>query len=134
MRSLTVEECLRYSAAIRLDARVSAEAVAGRMESVLAELGIKHIRSSMCWKGSSSQISGGERTRVSIGMELVTDPHILMLDEPTSGLDSYTAHQLMLLLQRVAEGVSSGSQRIIIASIHQPSPTLFNMLDKDSDL
>ena len=70
-------------------------------------------------------ISGGERRRVSIGTELITRPHVIIMDEPTSGLDSYTAHQLMFMLKKT----TSMHQRIVIASLHQPSPSVFAMLD-----
>lgn len=57
-------------------------------------------------------------------MELVINPVILILDEPTSGLDSFTAYKLMKTLKEVA---SRG--RIVIAALHQPSPSVFNQLD-----
>ena len=63
--------------------------------------------------------------RVTIGMELVIDPSILVLDEPTSGLDSYTADNLMHSLKTVA---SAG--RVMVASLHQPSRDVFMSLDQ----
>ena len=70
-------------------------------------------------------ISGGERKRVSIGYELITEPSILLLDEPTSGLDSHNAkqvvHQMRLEAQR---GLS------VVATIHQPSSDIFFMFDR----
>ena len=60
-------------------------------------------------------ISGGEKRRVSIASELVTDPSILFLDEPTSGLDSYNAHSLMQTLANLARS----KNRTIITTIHQ---------------
>lgn len=73
-----------------------------------------------------SGISGGERRRVSIALELSARPHVLFLDEPTSGLDSYTAHRLMVTLKEVAVQ----HQRVLITSIHQPSTAIFSMLDR----
>ena len=71
---------------------------------MLAELGLEGVAQSQV--GGSSNIrgvSGGERRRVTIGMELVIDPAILILDEPTSGLDSYTAVNLMRTLKQACQ-------------------------------
>jgi ABC-type antimicrobial peptide transport system ATPase subunit len=73
-----------------------------------------------------SGISGGERRRVSIALELSGRPQVLILDEVTSGLDSYTAHRLMVTLHNIAVQ----HQRIMITSIHQPSQAIFSMLDR----
>ena len=72
------------------------------MEGVLEELGLQHVAGSQVGGTSGIRgISGGERRRVTIGMELVIDPSILILDEPTSGLDSFTAVNLMTTLKQV---------------------------------
>jgi hypothetical protein len=71
-------------------------------------------------------ISGGERRRVSIALELSSRPQVLILDEVTSGLDSYTAHKLMVTLKEVA----MTHHRVMITSIHQPSQAIFSMLDR----
>ena len=71
-------------------------------------------------------------------MELVTDARVLILDEPTSGLDAYNARNLLQLLSDVAQGGGvtgargrgATSSRIVLASLHQPSPVLFDMLDE----
>ncbi len=71
------------------------------MEGVLEELGLQHVAGSQVGGTSGIRgISGGERRRVTIGMELVIDPSILILDEPTSGLDSFTAVNLMTTLKQ----------------------------------
>ena len=70
-------------------------------------------------------VSGGEKKRVSIGVELITNPSILFLDEPTSGLDSYTAQLIFKLLLAQA---SSG--KTVITTIHQPSSDTFHLFDK----
>ncbi|MEQ2164476.1 ATP-binding cassette sub- G member 2, partial [Goodea atripinnis] len=69
-------------------------------------------------------ISGGERKRTNIGMELIIDPAVLFLDEPTSGLDASTANSVLLLLKRMA---SHG--RTIIMSIHQPRYSIYRLFD-----
>ena len=123
--TLTVEECVRYSALLRLPRSTPTAEVHQRVSQVLAELGLRHIAdASVGGAGHIRGISGGERRRVSIGMELVTDPSIIVLDEPTSGLDSYTAINLIRSLREVAAG-----GRIIIASLHQPSKDMFFALD-----
>ena len=76
--------------------------VQARVEGVLEELGLQHVGGSQVGGTSGIRgISGGERRRVTIGMELVIDPSILILDEPTSGLDSFTAVNLMTTLKQV---------------------------------
>ena len=70
-------------------------------------------------------VSGGERKRTSIGVELITDPSLIFLDEPTTGLDSHTATQVMKLLSKLAT-----SGRTIIQTIHQPNSDIFVMFDR----
>ena len=73
-----------------------------RVEGVLEELGLQHVAGSQVGGSSGIRgVSGGERRRVTIGMELVIDPSIIILDEPTSGLDSFTAVNLMTTLKQV---------------------------------
>ena len=78
--------------------------------------------------GSTQQkiISGGERKRCSIGVELITDPSVILLDEPTSGLDSFKALALIKLLNRPARKEG----KTIISTIHQPSSQAFALFDR----
>jgi ABC-type multidrug transport system ATPase subunit len=69
-------------------------------------------------------ISGGERKRTSIGVELITDPNLIFLDEPTTGLDSFTATSVMEILKDLAK-----SGRTIVQTIHQPNSDIFKMMD-----
>lgn len=124
--TLTVAETLRYSAQLRLPAATPAAELNARVASTLDELGLSHVASSQVGGSSGIRgVSGGERRRVTIGMELVIDPSIVVLDEPTSGLDSHTALNLMVTLKGVA---SAG--RIVMLSFHQPSPAMFDLLDR----
>lgn len=124
--SLTVAECLKYSALLRLPKNTSGEDIQMRIEMVLDELGLTHVAGSQVGgAGRIRGISGGERRRVTIGMELITGPGVLILDEPTSGLDSYTALNLMATLRSVA-----AHGRVVIASLHQPSGEMLRGLDQ----
>ena len=69
-------------------------------------------------------ISGGERKRTSIGVELLTNPSIIFLDEPTTGLDSSTAYNVIHLLKQISE-----NGRTVITTIHSPSCDIFNIFD-----
>lgn len=125
--TLTVRECVKYSALLRLPREMSPEEINARVENVLRELGIEHIGDSQVGgSGRIRGVSGGERRRVTIAMELVTDPSIIVLDEPTSGLDSYTAMTLLKCLRQVAKG---NGGRVVIASLHQPSKDMYYGLD-----
>lgn len=69
-------------------------------------------------------VSGGERKRCSVGMELVTDPPLLFLDEPTTGLDTFTALSLVTTLKNLAR-----KGRTVVCTMHQPSSEIFHLFD-----
>jgi len=124
--TLTVRECIMYSALLRLPWHWSQEMKQRRVDEVLLELGMDHVANSKVGGSAGIRgVSGGERRRVSIGMELVTNPKILFLDEPTSGLDSHTAASIMGTLTKLAR-----NGRMVFVSIHQPSETIFRQLDQ----
>lgn len=125
LRSLCVEEALRFSAALRLGPGVTPALISRAVEAVLRELGLEKLRARRTFWGGAAQLSGGEQQRVSIAMELVAAPLVLFLDEPTSGLDSFSAAQVLRTLSRVA-----AAGRIVVTSLHQPSPSLFDGLDQ----
>jgi ABC-type multidrug transport system ATPase subunit len=88
------------------------------VEAALQELHLRHVRSSLVWSGTGSTpgVSGGERRRVSIAMELVAGPGVLLLDEPTSGLDSHSALQLLRTLRGLA-----GQGRLVRGGARRPA-------------
>ncbi|CAA0839460.1 ABC transporter G family member 5 [Striga hermonthica] len=111
---LTVEETLRFSARLRLG--LSEPELTSRVKSLMQELGLCHVAATRVGDDRARGISGGERRRVSIGVEVIHEPEVLILDEPTSGLDSCSALQILDLLKAMAE--TRG--RTVILSIHQP--------------
>ncbi|EQC34285.1 hypothetical protein SDRG_08058 [Saprolegnia diclina VS20] len=124
--TLTVRESMEYSAFLRLPSTYSLQSKQLMVTKVLEELRLSHVADARIGSAQGLRgISGGERRRLSIGMELVTSPSILFLDEPTSGLDSATANSLISVLQALAK-----NGRMVIMSIHQPSTKSFFKLDK----
>lgn len=92
---------------------------------VIQFLGLGHIMDNPIGDVETRGISGGERKRVNIGMELVASPSILFLDEPTSGLDSATSLEVCKLLKQIAQ-----DQFLTVAAVvHSPSPHAFNQFD-----
>ncbi|CAO2187128.1 unnamed protein product [Urochloa humidicola] len=124
---LTVAETLWYTALLRLPRALSAGEKRAQAESVARELGLTKVAHSMVGGVRGVRgLSGGERKRVSIGLEMLVDPSLLLLDEPTSGLDSTTAARIVGTLRRMA----AGGGRTVVVTIHQPSSRLYHMFDK----
>ncbi|KAL1768268.1 hypothetical protein HispidOSU_029025 [Sigmodon hispidus] len=124
MGTLTVRENLQFSAALRLPTTMTNHEKNERINMVIKELGLDRVADSKVGTQFIRGVSGGERKRTSIGMELITDPSILFLDEPTTGLDSSTANAVLLLLKRMSK-----HGRTIIFSIHQPRYSIFKLFD-----
>ncbi|KAJ6840781.1 ABC transporter G family member 28-like isoform X1 [Iris pallida] len=122
--NLTVEENLWFSANCRLSTDMSKADKVLVVERVIECLGLQPIRDSLVGTVEKRGISGGQRKRVNVGMEMVMEPSLLLLDEPTSGLDSSSSQLLLRALRREAlEGVN------ICMVVHQPSYALFKMFD-----
>lgn len=82
---------------------LSKEQKLDRVESVLAELNLLKCANTQIGNEFLRGVSGGERKRTAIGVELVTDPSVLFLDEPTTGLDSHTALEMVKTLKALAQ-------------------------------
>ncbi|KAH7511975.1 hypothetical protein FEM48_Zijuj12G0041000 [Ziziphus jujuba var. spinosa] len=122
--NLTVEENLRFSARCRLSADMPKPDKVLVVERVIEALGLQAVRDSLVGTVERRGISGGQRKRVNVGLEMVMEPSLLILDEPTSGLDSSSSNLLLRALRREAlEGVN------ICMVVHQPSYSLFKMFD-----
>jgi ABC-type multidrug transport system ATPase subunit len=124
IEDLTVYENLYYNAMLCLD-RFNEEKIGQIVKQVLIDLDLYEIRDLKVGKPLNKVISGGQRKRVNIGLELIREPSILFVDEPTSGLSSVDSEMVMTLLK---EQVSKG--KLVIVNIHQPSSDLYKMFDK----
>ncbi|XP_072028289.1 broad substrate specificity ATP-binding cassette transporter ABCG2-like [Amphiura filiformis] len=125
MGTLTVQENLAFSAALRLPPIVSDEERKQRVLDVIEELALQDCANSQIGGEFIRGISGGERKRTNIGMELIIKPSILFMDEPTTGLDASTAGSVMSTM-----ALLSKRGRTIIFSIHQPRFSIFRLFDK----
>jgi ABC-type multidrug transport system ATPase subunit/pSer/pThr/pTyr-binding forkhead associated (FHA) protein len=114
---LTVWEAVRYSAKFRLPPDFSEDEIARRVETTLAQLGLENVAHLQIGRPEKKILSGGQRKRVNIAMELVTDPVIMFLDEPTSGLAADDTAALVSLLHDLAKQTG----KTIITTIHQPA-------------
>lgn len=121
----TPRQALTFSARLRLPKSTTNKQIDDLVNVYIDELGLKSAADTLIGGGLKKGISGGEKRRVSIGVELISEPHIIFLDEPTSGLDSFAARQVMSLLQKVAD-----AGNIVLFTIHQPSSDVFASFDR----
>ncbi|XP_041820681.1 broad substrate specificity ATP-binding cassette transporter ABCG2-like [Chelmon rostratus] len=124
MGTLTVRENFSFSAALRLPSSIPQREKEQKVNTLIKELGLGRVADSRVGTQLIRGISGGERKRTNIGMELIIDPSVLFLDEPTTGLDANTANSVLLLLKRMAN-----HGRTIILSIHQPRYSIYRLFD-----
>ncbi|XP_071685557.1 ABC transporter G family member 22-like isoform X1 [Rutidosis leptorrhynchoides] len=122
---LTVKETLTYAALLRLTRKLTKQEKEKRAADVIRELGLERCQDTMIGGSFVRGVSGGERKRVCIGLEIIINPSLLFLDEPTSGLDSTTALRIIELLSDIAE-----TGKTVVTTIHQPSSRLFHKFDK----
>jgi len=122
----TVAETMDFAARLRLPAKSPVAERAEKVNEVLRQLGLAHVKDTnvggTSFNGTLRGLSGGERKRLSIAIELIHSPRMLFLDEPTTGLDSYQALNVMQKLRSLAnEG------RTVLVSIHQPRSSIFSL-------
>ncbi|KAI9003965.1 P-loop containing nucleoside triphosphate hydrolase protein [Hyaloraphidium curvatum] len=123
---LTVKETLTYAARLRMpSSQFTKEQKLARVDEIIRELGLTDCQNTKVGDPQTGGISGGQRKRVSIAIELIANPAILFLDEPTSGLDSFTAFNICESLQNLAKKEG----KLIICSIHMPRETILDLFD-----
>jgi ABC-type multidrug transport system ATPase subunit/pSer/pThr/pTyr-binding forkhead associated (FHA) protein len=118
---LTVFEAVKYSARFRLPPDYSEDEIDRRVDDTLRDLGLEGVRNLQIGKPEKKVLSGGQRKRVNIALELVTDPVILFLDEPTSGLAADDTTALISLLADLTKKTG----KTIVMTIHQPAKDEF---------
>ena len=124
--NLTPRETLKFAGLMKLPSHMEKKKKIEIANKVLMELGLRDCADTRIGgDGKHPCISGGERRRVSIGIQMLTDPSILFLDEPTTGLDSFTANKLMVTLSNIAHK----SFRSVICTVHQPRSDIFQLFD-----
>ena len=122
--SFTAKEAVTFAARLKLNC--SGEMQDHKVEQLLKQLSLERCQDTVIGNTSRKTISGGERKRCSIGVELIADPSVILLDEPTSGLDSFMAKQICKLMQNLAHEQG----KTVIATIHQPSSEAFSYFDR----
>ncbi|KAI8020011.1 ABC transporter G family member 11 [Camellia lanceoleosa] len=123
--TLTVRETISYSAQLRLPDRMPWSEKNTLIESTIIEMGLQDCADTVIGNWHLRGVSGGEKRRVSIALEILMRPRLLFLDEPTSGLDSASA----FFVTQTLRGLSRDG-RTVIASIHQPSSEVFELFDR----
>ncbi|MDQ3626005.1 MAG: ATP-binding cassette domain-containing protein [Verrucomicrobiota bacterium] len=121
--NLTIGENLQFAAAIR-SPHLSHRDRTRRLESKLVELGLSERRDSVVGSPVKKTLSGGERKRLNIGLDMIGSSDVYLFDEPTSGLSSKDSEHVIEIIRGMARN------KIIVVTIHQPSSKLFQMFHK----
>jgi ABC transport system ATP-binding/permease protein len=124
IEELTVFENLYYNAKLCFDNLTETEII-NKVDSTLKNLGLYEIRNIQVGSPLNKKISGGQRKRLNISLELIREPAIMFLDEPTSGLSSRDSENILDLLKELAR-----KGKLLFVVIHQPSSEIFKMFDK----
>ncbi|XP_070547905.1 protein white-like [Ptychodera flava] len=125
LSTLTVREHLQFQAKLRMDREITRKRRFERVEEVIGELGLTECASTRIGEaGTANGISGGERKRLSLAAEILTDPPILICDGPTTGLDIFMAE---VVASKLSDLSSNG--HTVICTMHQPSSTIFQKID-----
>ena len=124
--TLTVRETLLCAASLRLPPATTSQQRSQLVEEIILELGLKECVDTRVGDGfKRGGCSGGERRRVSIGVQMLRNPSVLFLDEPTTGLDATSAFHLVKTLKHLAN-----TGRTVITTIHQPRSDIFFLFDR----
>lgn len=122
--TLTVRETLTFSANLRLPSTMTKQEVNTAIDTTMKEMGLQDCADRLIGNWHLRGISGGEKRRLSIALEILTRPNLLFLDEPTTGLDSASALFVVQALRSI-----SRQGRTVVSSIHQPSTEVFALFD-----
>ncbi|KAF9150641.1 hypothetical protein BG015_007524 [Linnemannia schmuckeri] len=124
IETLTVLETLTFAAKMRLPRAMSTKDKLARVDVVMEELNLTHIKNTKVGGAVIRGISGGEKRRVTIGIELLSSPSVLLLDEPTSGLSSTDALNVANAIKELAR-----KGRTVILTVHQPRSDIYELFD-----
>ncbi|KAM6578565.1 hypothetical protein CsatB_030402 [Cannabis sativa] len=122
---ITVEESVIFSAWLRLDSKIDAKTKADFVNEVLVTIELDGIKDALVGIPGVSGLSNEQRKRLTIAVELVSNPSIIFMDEPTTGLDARSAAIVMRAVKNVAD-----TGRTIVCTIHQPSIDIFESFDE----
>eukprot|EP01038_Epipyxis_sp_PR26KG_P011779 gene11779-15760_t len=126
LREMTVEQLVTYSAKWRLPSCYTKANIDERVEDVLSQLQLQHLRHTVVggFGSEGSVLSPGDRKKVNIALELVAGPNVLFLDEPTTGIDASSAMNVARIISNLAKtGITC------VAVIHQPRGEIFSLMD-----
>ncbi|KAK6365548.1 hypothetical protein LTS17_011267 [Exophiala oligosperma] len=124
--SLTVHETVDFAARMALSSSLGKNERLLRVDDLISSFGMQGQRDTIVGTPIKKGLSGGQKKRLGVASRLVTEPKIVFLDEPTSGLDSSLSFEIISYLKTIARR----NNLLVIASIHQPSTTTFNLFDK----
>jgi ABC-type multidrug transport system ATPase subunit/ABC-type transport system involved in cytochrome c biogenesis permease component len=120
---LTIEENLNFAAALRMPHLSRAERLR-RIDGKLAELGLNERRGYVVGAPHKKTLSGGERKRLNIGLDMIGSADIYLFDEPTSGLSSKDSEHVIEIIRDISHN------KIVLVTIHQPTSKIFQMFHK----
>ncbi|KAG9415770.1 hypothetical protein AC1031_000148 [Aphanomyces cochlioides] len=122
--SFTVLETLRYAAQLSVPSGLSSVEREARVQEAIDDMGLRSSQHTIVGDIFRKGLSGGQKRRLSIAIELLSRPNILLLDEPTSGLDSAATYAVIKYIENLSK-----QNRTVICTIHQPSSAVFHMFD-----
>ncbi|KAH9147204.1 hypothetical protein AeRB84_009126, partial [Aphanomyces euteiches] len=120
--SFSVLETLRYAAQLSVASIVSSFETEQRVQAAIDDMGLRSCQDTLVGDIFRKGLSGGQRRRLSIAIELLKQPTILLLDEPTSGLDSASTYNVVKYIKKLCS-----QNRTVVATIHQPSSIVYHM-------